>query len=192
MHERKKKDELNALMEWLSDKPDFELRHGPQGKGRTVFVKSCNQVLNATLEQVQQFYDGKNYQGYLISKEWHQGHWSSSAADNGKAEKTVTISSSAGSHLRSERAVAQAGGTAQADDVAQKLLAFIDLNGGKVHSGGGYGDKMATVPAFYRLYPGAQGVVGKLMAFCSRYDEIGFRPDGRGTGTGWLYRVPPS
>ena len=91
-----------------------------------------------------------------------------------------------------------------ADDAAQKLLRFIDSNGGQIHNAGGdrkgssgpnkrHKNTMATMNAFYDRYPEAKAFVGKLKEFCSKYDHlIGFRPDGHGSGNGWLYRVAPS
>ena len=76
------------------------------------------------------------------------------------------------------------------DRVAEQLLEFIDSNGGKIHSAGGHGNSTATVQAFYKAYPEAKAVVGKLKEFCGRYDAIGFSPDGRGS-PGYLYRVAP-
>ena len=69
------------------------------------------------------------------------------------------------------------------DKVAEQLLEFIDSNGGKIHNSGG------GVQAFYKEYPGAKAVVQSLNQFCSEYPAIGFRPDGNGSGSGWLYRV---
>ena len=98
----KKADELEDLKAWLSDKLDFQLRpragdwpvRGPGSKGAArkmeVFVTSCSKTFRASLEEVQRFYDGKHYQGYLKKQE------SRAAADRAKAEKTGTIYATGG------------------------------------------------------------------------------------------------
>ena len=80
---------------------------------------------------------------------------------------------------------------ARRDDVAQKLLEFIDLNGGQIHNVGGRGDKTATLRAFYKEHPEARAVLkSKLKDFCASYDAIGYRPDeSGGVGAAWIYRL---
>jgi len=82
------------------------------------------------------------------------------------------------------------------DDLAQKLLEFIDANGGWINTAPGLGSRMATLDAFYETHPevciyearAILGVVPKRDDFCLRYG-IGMSPDGRYGSTCWLHRL---